>query len=309
MLRRTFVAGVAAAGGALVTRTIVFAQTAPDRATGTPGGIEMTAAAPQTGYAPVNGLKMYYEVHGTGRPLVLLHGGFGTIETDFGQLLPALAQTRQVIGVEQQAHGHTADVDRPLRYEQMADDVAALMTYLGVENADLFGFSLGGNTALQVAIRHPGLVRKLVVLSANYRRDGWTPEVYAVVETLTPDMLAGSPWYEAYLKVAPNPQDFPALVEKIKELNRTLVGWPDEAVQAITAPTFVIIGDADHVRPEHAVEMFRLVGGGGPGDLTGLPLSQLAVLPGTTHIGAIGRTELLLAIVPPFLDAPPPEGR
>jgi pimeloyl-ACP methyl ester carboxylesterase len=269
----------------------------------------MTDTAPQTGYAPVNGLNMYYEVHGSGRPLVLLHGGFGTIETDFGRLLPNLAQTRQVIGVEQQAHGHTADVDRPLRYEQMADDVAALMAYLGIDNADAFGYSLGGNTALQVAIRHPGLVRKLALLSANYRRDGWPPEVYPIVESLTPEMLAGTPWQEAYLRVAPNPQDFPALVEKIKELDRTFVGWSDAAVRSIAAPTIVIIGDADHVRPEHAVEMFRLLGGGVPGDLVGVPPSQFAVLPGTTHVGAGGRTELLLAIVPPFLDAPMPEGR
>lgn len=314
MLRRTFVGEIAAAGGLLAARRFGFGQM-DFNAAETPGGTEMVETATpvaevQSGYAPVNGLNMYYEVHGSleaGQPLLLLHGGFGTIETDFGKLLPVLAQGRPVIGVELQGHGHTADVDRPLTYEQMADDVAGLLGYLGVASVDTFGYSLGGNTAWQVAIRHPQLVRKVVALSTNYRRDAWPEEVYTVIAALTPEMLAGSPWHEAYLRVAPNPENFATLMDKIIDLDLSFVGWSDEDMASVKGPALIIIGDSDHVRLEHAVHMFRLLGGGVPGDLTGLPASQLAVLPATTHVGAGQRTEQLLAIIPPFLDAPMPE--
>src|SRR5215216_6589926 len=148
----------------------------------------MESTASKTGYAPVNGLQMYYEIHGTGRPMVLLHGAYMTIDA-FGPLLPALAASRQVIAVELQAHGHTGDIDRPLSYEQMADDTAALLGHLGIESADVFGYSMGGGAALQVAIRHPDRVRKLVVASAGYRYDGGHPEMYAMIETITPELF------------------------------------------------------------------------------------------------------------------------
>src|SRR5918995_3173839 len=151
----------------------------------------MTDAAPQTGYAPVNGLEMYYEIHGTGQPLVVLHGAYMTIDY-MGEVVPGLAKTRQVIAVELQAHGRTADVDRPLSYEQMADDVAALLHHLGIEQADVFGFSMGGAAALQVAIRHPEVVRKLVLASASYTSDGAHPELIEMMPTITPEAFAGS---------------------------------------------------------------------------------------------------------------------
>lgn len=268
----------------------------------------MANTTPLTGYAPINGLNMYYEIHGAGRPLVLLHGGLGTLDM-FGELLPALAKSRQVIAIEQQAHGRTADIDRPLRYEQMADDTAALLRYLYIDNTDVFGFSLGGGIAWQVAIRHPGLVRKLVVGSATYTNDHLYPEVLAGVENMfTPEAFAGSPIEADYARVAPNPDDFPTLVAKVQQLTRESreagESLPPEAIRAIAAPTLIIIGDSDIVRPEGAVELFRLRRGGVPGDLAGLPPSQLAVLPGTTHMTLPQRSDLLLAIIPAFLDAP-----
>ena len=266
----------------------------------------MTDAVPQAGYAPVNGLEMYYEIHGAGRPLVVLHGAYKTIGT-MGEVVPGLADARRVIAVELQGHGHTADIDRPLSYEQMADDVAVLIGHLGIEQADVFGYSMGGGVALQVAIRHPEVVRKLVAASASYTSDGVYPEVLAMIETITPEAFAGTPWFAEYARVAPNPDDFPALVAKLKRLDAEVYAWPPETVQAIAAPTLLIIGDSDVVRPEHAVELFRLRGGGVPGDLTGLPNSQLAVLPGTTHVGVMERADLLLAMIPAFLDAPMPE--
>ena len=268
----------------------------------------MANTTPQTGYAPVNGLNMYYEIHGAGRPLLLLHGAMGTIEM-FGGLLPFLAETRQVIAIEQQAHGRTADIDRPLRYEQMADDTAALLRHLNIDSADVFGYSLGGGVAWQLAIRHPELVRKLVVASATYNNEGIYPEVLAGIETMfTPEAFAGSPIEAAYVRVTPKPDDFPALVVKVQRLTREFVGWPPEAIRAIATPTLIIIGDSDIIRPEGAVELFRLLGGGVPGDLAGHPRSQFAVLPGTMHMTLVQRADLLLAIVPAFLDAPMPEG-
>ncbi len=309
MLRRSFVAGVTATEMSLAVPTLGIAQIDPRPSS---EGTEMAQTAPQTGYAPVNGLEMYYEIHGTGDPLVVLHGGFGTIATEFGRLLPLLAETRQVIAVELQAHGHTADVDRPLRFEQMADDVVALTAHLGLAQADLFGYSLGGGVALQTAIRHPQLVRKLVAASAPFRRDGWYPEVLAGMASMNAagaaEAMVGSPMYEAYVSRAPKPEDWPTLVAKLGQLLGEDYDWA-EAVTAIEAPTLVIVGDADSVRPAHAVELFALLGGGVPGDFAGLPHAQLAVLPGTTHFGVLSRTDWLVAKVEPFLDAPMPEGR
>jgi pimeloyl-ACP methyl ester carboxylesterase len=265
----------------------------------------------QTGYAPVDDLNMYYEIHGSGRPLILLHGAYMTIDM-MGPILPGLAKTRQVIAVEQQGHGHTADVDRPLTYEQMADDTAALVRHLEIDNADVVGYSMGGGIALQLAIRHPTLVRKLVVASTSFTSDGMHAVALEMFPSITPELFAGSPIEEAYLRTAPNPGDFPKLVEKLKHLDITPFAWPQQDIRAIAAPTLIVLGDSDGIRLEHAVELFGLRGGGVMGDLAGLPESQLAVLPGTTHFvppgfGLLDRAEWLLAMIPPFLDAPMPE--
>jgi pimeloyl-ACP methyl ester carboxylesterase len=258
------------------------------------------------GYVPVNGLDMYYEIHGDGSPLVLCHGAMGTIDSCFADLLPALAATRQVVAVELQGHGHTADVDRPLSYRQMAADAAALLDALGIGIADLVGYSLGGAVALQLAMQRPGMVRRLVFAGGtSYRRDGLYPEMLAEPEPPADD-LTGSAWHKAYLRVAPDPSRWPVLVAKNRELDRTFAGWPDKDIQAVTAPTLLIIGDSDIVRPEHTVQMFRLLGGGVVGDLAGLPTSQLAILPGTTHVGLLDRVDWLQSMILEFLGSPEP---
>lgn len=252
-------------------------------------------------YAEVNGLKMYYEIHGSGQPLVLLHGAFMTINA-MQPLLSELATTRQVIGVELQGHGHTGDIDRPLRYETLADDVFALLQHLKIESADVLGYSLGGGVALQVAIRHPEVVRKLVVVSASYNSAGSYPEVLAGIAQITPELFAGTPWREEYDRIAPKPEDFATLVAKVKESGGLPQDWSPETIQAIQSPTFVIIGDADGTRPEHAVDMFRLLGGGVIGDFAGLPKARLAILPGTTHVGMLQRASWLVPMLTEFLD-------
>jgi pimeloyl-ACP methyl ester carboxylesterase len=262
-----------------------------------------------SGYLPVNGLEMYYEIHGEGRPLVLLHGAFSAIGTSFGMLLPELARTRQVVGLEMQAHGRTADIDRPLSLESMADDVAAAIEQLGIDRADLLGYSMGGTVALRVAIRHPERVRKLILMSAGYTLEGVHPGLMEGLGEMQPEMMHGSPWHDEYMTIAPRPEDFNRLFAKKTEMDRRTTDLPAEALRAIEAPTLIIMGDSDLLRPEHAVEMFRLFGGGVFGDMPpGLPASQLAILPGTSHVSIRLRTDLLLPIIPPFLDAPIPDG-
>jgi pimeloyl-ACP methyl ester carboxylesterase len=274
-----------------------------------------TSERPNGSYALVNGLNMYYEIHGSGQPLVLLPGGFMTVEA-MGEIVPQLAVTRRVIAVELQGHGHTADIERPFRYELMADDIAALITHLGLERADIFGFSLGGGVGLQTAIQHPEVVRKLTLASTAFKRDGWYPEVLAGMASLSVEAFAGTPIHEAYRKTSPRPEAWPTVVAKMRHLLSEDYDWV-EGVAALKTPTLIVIGDADSIRPAHAVEMFGLLGGGkADGDMAGLPSAQLAVLPATTHVGwappyhgIITRTELLLPIITEFLDAPMPEDR
>jgi len=268
----------------------------------------------KSGYAPVNGLQMYYEIHGEARPaqppLVLLHGAFSAIGTSFDGVLPGLAQGRQVIGVELQAHGRTADIDRPLSTEAMADDVAAMLEHLGIPQADIYGYSMGAVVGLHLAIQHPEMVRKLVFASASYTLSGVHPGLMEGLGEMKPEMMHGSPWHEEYMRIAPRPEDFNKFFAKKTEMDRQTKDVPAETIQAIKAPTLIIIGDSDLVRPESAVEMFRLLGGGVFGDMPpGLPNSQLAILPGTSHVTAVSRTDMLLAIIPPFLDAPMPEDK
>ena len=270
----------------------------------------MTKTDFKEGYASVNGLEMYYEIHGTGQPLVLVHGAFSAIGTSFGKLLPELATSRQVIGLELQAHGHTADIDRPLSLEGMADDVAVAIQQLGIEQADIFGYSMGAFVALQVVIRHPEVVRKLVLASVSYNRSGIHPGLMEGLGEMTPEMMFGSPWHDEYLKIAPHPEHFARLFAKKTEMDRNTRDLSPEDIQAIKSPTLIIIGDSDLIRPEHAVEMFRLLGGGIFGDTpAGLPNSQLAILPGTSHVSIANRADLLIPMITSFLDAPMPQNR
>jgi pimeloyl-ACP methyl ester carboxylesterase len=258
-------------------------------------------------YAEVNGLELYYEVHGDGEPLILLHGGVGAIEM-FGEVLPMLAEGRKVIGADLQAHGRTADIDRPLSYEQMAEDVAALIGHLGFERADVMGYSLGGGVALQTAIRHPDAVRKLVAVSTAFKRDGWYPEVLAGMEQMGPaaaEPMKQTPMYQLYAGVAPRPEDWPVLLTKLGELLSRDYDW-SEQVAAMQVPTMIVVGDADSIRTAHAVEFFGLLGGGkrdAGWDGSGMPDARLAILPGTTHYD-IFYSPALASAVTPFLDAP-----
>src|SRR5712692_647760 len=252
---------------------------------------------PETGYAPVNGLKIYYEIHGIADgkkpPLMLLHGGGDTIGTSFGHVLPAFARDRQIVAFEQQGFGHTADIaDRPFSFEQSADDTAALLEYLHIGQADRFGFSNGGTIALLVAIRYPRLVRKLVVTSAFFKRDGgylwfWDSFSYGQLKDMPKELR------EAYLAVAPHPENLQSFFDKCVQRMRSFKDIPEDAIRGVAAPTLAIVGDADVMRPEHAVEEFRL-----------LPHAQLAVLPGTDHMKVMTRAEWIVPMVGEFLDAP-----
>lgn len=256
-------------------------------------------------YVQVNGLNMYYEIHGMGQPLVLLHGAFSAIGTSFGKMLPLLTRTRQVIAFELQAHGHTADIDRPLTIEGMADDVAAALKQLGIEQADVLGYSMGASVALHFAIRHPEILRKLILVSVTYTLNGVHPGLMEGLGEMKPEMMHGSPWHDEYIRIAPRPDDFNRLFAKKTEMDRQLRDIPAETIQAIKSPVLLVLGDSDIVRPEHAVEMFRLVGGGIFGDTpAGLPNSQLAVLPGTSHVTIVERAEWLAPMIEAFLEAP-----
>ncbi len=260
-------------------------------------------------YAKVNGVDLYYEIYGTGQPLVLLHGGFGTISM-LDPVLACLAENRQVVGVELQGHGHTPDADRPMSFEQMADDVAALVKQLGFAKADLMGYSLGGGVALQTGIRHPDQVRKLVLVSTPFSTEGWYPEIRAGMKTINEEVgksWIGSPMQQAHAAVAPRPEDWPTLAGKMGRLLGQDYDW-SAAVRALAMPTMIVVGDNDSVRPEHAVKFFELLGGGqrdAGWDGSGMSSNRLAILPGLTHYNIFG-SPVLASTVAPFLDTPMP---
>ncbi len=258
-------------------------------------------------YAPVNGLSLYYEARGAGEPLFLLHGGYGSSGM-FDSILPLLAQGRQVIAVDLQGSGRTADIDRPLSFQHMADDVSALIQYLGFAKANVMGYSMGGGVALQTAIRHPDVIRRLVVVSTPCKRDGWYPEVRASMDQMGPaivEQMTQTPMYQEYANIAPRPENWPVLVSKMGELLRQEYDWSEEAA-ALRMPVMIVIGDADSVRTAHAVEFFELLGGGkrdAGWDGSGMSQSRLAILPGLTHYD-IFSSPVLASTVIPFLDSP-----
>lgn len=265
----------------------------------------MSNVRADSGYLDVNGLHMYYESHGEGgsAPLVLLHGAFSATQTSFGAVLPGLAAGRRVISLEMQGHGRTADIDRPLRLERMADDVGAALDALDLAQADLFGYSMGATIALRTTLQHPAKVRKLIFMSGFYRLDGIQPGLMEGLAQADPSMMRGTPYYEEYISIAPHPQDFDRLWAKKTDMDRSTRDISDAVISTLRQPVLLISGDNDLPTLEHMTQFYRLLGGGRFGDMPpGLPQSQLAILPGTSHIGASHQGELLLTMIPAFLD-------
>jgi pimeloyl-ACP methyl ester carboxylesterase len=248
-------------------------------------------------YAQVNGLKMYYEVHGTGKPLLLLHGAFGTPE-GWATVLPTLAKSHQVIVVEQQGHGRTGDIDRPLSFGQMAEDTGALLQQLNIQSADVFGYSMGGGVALALAIKHPGLVRKLAILGAGTgpTKDTYDPEAYKQFKSMTPENFNFPQVKDPYTRLAPDPSKWPVLVSKIIKLDDDFKGFAEKDVKGIKAHTLIMMGDHDVVRAEHAAEVAGLI-----------PHSQLVIIAGGDHFVLFMNPKKVLSILAPFLDEPAKE--
>jgi pimeloyl-ACP methyl ester carboxylesterase len=237
--------------------------------------------------AQVNGIELGYEEFGSGDPLVLLHGGFGSVEM-FGPNVELLASRRRVIGVDLQSHGRSPAADRPMRFETMADDIAELIVGLGLERAALMGFSLGGGVALRTAVQHPQLVERLVLVSTVFKRSGWYPEMVAGFDAMGPqtaEPMKQSPMYEAYQRIAPRVEDWPVLVGQLTTLLKVDYDWSAE-VAGLPMPVMIVVGDADGLPPSHAVAFFELLGGGkrdAVWDRSGMTQHRLAVLPGVTH--------------------------
>src|SRR5262245_59073587 len=260
---------------------------------------------PTTGYAPVNGLKMYYEVHGSGDPVVLLHGAFMTVTNNWTAWIGELSKTRKVIAVEMQGHGRTADIEREFSYENLADDVAALLDHLKIPTADLIGYSMGGGVAMQCAIRHPEKVRKIVNISAAFRRDGLVKEALDAFPQLTAETCKGSPIESEYKKLSPTPNDFPKFVNRVIAMALKPYDFGADKLKATKAPMFFIHGDADGLRLDHISELFRLKGDEIHGDLRPRSASRLAILPNTTHVTLMERMPVIVPMVNDFFDAKP----
>ena len=255
----------------------------------------------------VNGMRMYYEVSGAGDPLIVLHGAYMNIPM-MGEIIPKLAKTHRVYAVELQGHGRTTDIDRPITYPNMADDVAAFMNAVGLTKADVFGYSMGAEVGLQLAIRHPAKVNKLVAASVAYDLEGWQPAFKDVIPQMTVEMILQMPFAKDYPKLAANPNGFPELARKLIALEKEPMAWENE-VKALKTPVLIIAGDADVATLEHSVALFRLLGGGVMGDMgKPLPASRLAVLPATSHTAVITQTDLLHALIEPFLKGQTPKG-
>ena len=260
---------------------------------------------PTTGYAPVNGLKMYYEVHGRGEPVVLLHGGFMTITSNWEGWIDELSKTRKVIAVEMHGDGRTAFVRREPNSENLAEEVAELLKYLKLSRADLIGYSMGGGVAMQVAVRHPDQVRRVVVISSPFRRDGMVQEGLDAMRQLTAETFKGSPIEAEYKRLSPTPDQFSKFVQRMVAADSKGNDLTADQLRSTTAPMFFIHGDADGIRLEHVAEMFRLKGGEIHGDLRPRSASRLAILPNTTHVTLLQRMDIIVPMVNDFLDAKP----
>lgn len=262
------------------------------------------AGEPLGKYANINGLHMYYEVHGKGAPILLIHGGLCTISACFGPLIEKLESTRQVIAYEFQGHGHTEDIDRPLRFDLLADDASKFLKVLKIQRADVLGFSDGAQIAFQLARTHPEQVNSLITMSLFTTREGAYPELFSGMKNINVAALKRTPIYDAYRKVAPKPEQFDQVCAKLSAMTEAFQEVPIDEVKALSMPTMFILGDADMVKPEHAVALFRAAGGGVFGDMVPSPPTRLAILPGTTHFGLVSRSKWIAEMVTEFLDGP-----
>ena len=263
--------------------------------------------APRGDYADVNGMRMYYEVSGEGEPIVVLHGAYMNIPT-MGEIIPQLARSHTVYAIEFQGHGRTQDIDRPVTYPNLADDVAQFMDAVGLQKADILGYSMGAAAGLRLAIDHPEKVDQLIAASVSYDMEGAQPAFLEMIPMMTADMFVNTPMEDAWKQLAPDPEGFRPFVERMIALEHEPLAWGDD-VGALEMPVLVIAGDADMMTLEHVVSMFRLLGGGAPGDM-GQPLasSRLAILPATSHTAAIDQVDLLMGFIEPFLAGETPKG-
>lgn len=258
-------------------------------------------------YVHVNGMKMYYEVSGEGEPLIVLHGAYMNIPT-MGDIIPKLAKAHKVYALEFQGHGRTTDINRRITYQNLADDVAAFMNALGLTKANVFGYSMGAVAGLQLAIRHPEKVNRLVAASVAFDVQGWQPAFREFIPHMTVEMLLEMPFADEFRKYVEDPDAFPALVEKLIALEREPMAWEAD-VRKLKTPVLIIAGDADVVTLEHSVELFRLLGGGIMGDMgIPLPASRLAIMPATSHTAVITQADLLHGFIEPFLQGVIPKG-
>ena len=254
-----------------------------------------------TGYAPVNGLKIYYEIHGAGKPLLLLHGAYMNIDMNWGQLLPELSKTRKVIAVEMQGHGRTADNERSFSFDSLASDISGLMMFLKIDSADVIGYSLGGTVALDLAIQNPGVINKMVIISSAYKYAGWLPAIRNLFQTFKPEFFDATPLKAAYESIAPDPKHWHTFVAKMIEFDKKEYNLGEEKIKAIRSPVLLIMGDNDGVEMEHKASFYKLLGGDVSGDMAGLPKSQLAIVPGSTHVSLMMKTNEILSLLKPFL--------
>jgi pimeloyl-ACP methyl ester carboxylesterase len=254
-----------------------------------------------SGYAPVNGLKMYYEIHGDGKPLVLLHGSYMTIDLNFAQLIPELAKKRKVIALEMQGHGRTGDINRPYSYTSLASDIDGLLNHLKIDSADVLGYSLGGTVAFELAIKHPKRITSLVIISSVFRLDGWIQSARDLFPTIKPEFFEKTPLKTEYDRLAPDKAHWNDWVNKMVASEVVPFDLGADNIKALKCPVLIISGDNDGVDLNHVAEMYRLCGGGVFGDITGLPKSRLAIIPGMTHVTLMMETAKLMSIIDPFL--------